>query len=86
MTKTDPALHTQTLALFLAYAKDAGNWGGAPLVGGNVILLGVREDRGLLTHAKKLGWLTTSVSDGDAWVQFTDEGRRVALSHGIDLS
>lgn len=75
----------KTLALLLAYAKDAGNWSGTPLVGGNVIVFGAREDRGYLTHAKKLGWVTTFISDGDAWVKFTDEGKRVADLHGVNL-
>jgi hypothetical protein len=40
------------MRLFDLYAGDAGNWSGAPLVGGNVGLLGEREDRGLLTWLK----------------------------------
>lgn len=33
--------------LFFDYARDAGNWGGTPLVGGNVG--GGREDNGNLS-------------------------------------
>jgi hypothetical protein len=36
-------LTEQSKALFLAYAKDAGNWGGTPLVGGNVRIQGWRD-------------------------------------------
>jgi len=63
-------------ALFIAYAKDAGNWSGNPLVGGNVG--GSKEDRGNLTHLKKLGLVKTWTDEGNIWLAFTEEGRRVA--------
>src|SRR4030095_17118644 len=50
---TTPALTPRTLALFLEYARDAGNWSGTPLVGGNVG--GSKEDRGNITQMKRAG-------------------------------
>jgi hypothetical protein len=73
-----------SLALFLAYAKDAGNWGGSPLVGGNVG--GSKEERGNLTQLKRAGLLTTFNDDGDTWIDFTEEGKALAAEHGVVLS
>jgi len=69
--------------LFLAYAEDAGNWNGMPLVGGNVG--GSKADAGALVHLKKQGLLTTSVSDGLSWISFTDKGREFALENGVTI-
>lgn len=70
-------------ALFLAYARDAGNWSGQPMVGGNVG--GTKEDRGNLTQLKQAGLLTT-VNDGRCmWVNFTDAGRAYAKANGVDI-
>jgi hypothetical protein len=73
----------RTLELFLAYAKDAGNWSGSPLVGGNVG--GSKEDRGNLTQMKKAGLVTTQVDEGNTWLYFTEAGRALAAEHGITL-
>jgi hypothetical protein len=70
-------------ALFLAYARDAGNWNGQPLVGGNVG--GSKEDRGNLTQLKRAGLITTFVDEGCTWIMFTDEGLCFASDNGIDL-
>lgn len=61
-------------ALFIAYAKDADNWGGTPPVGGNVG--GSAEDRGNLTQLKQAGVLVTFRSDGMTWVEFTEVGKQ----------
>jgi len=75
---------TQTsLDLFLAYARDAGNWSGTPLVGGNVG--GSKEDRGNLTQLKRAGLITTDKSDGETWVNFTTAGIALAAKHGIEI-
>lgn len=74
----------QSLQLFLAYAKDAGNWGGTPMVGGNVD--GSKEARGNLTQLKRAGLITTWVDEGIAWLAFTAEGVTLAKLHGIDVS
>jgi hypothetical protein len=77
-----------SLALFLAYANDAGNWSGTPLVGGNV---GgdVKAQRGNLTQLKKAGLIKTFTDDGDrpdlVWLEFTAAGKALATQHGIDL-
>jgi len=68
-------------ALFLAYANDAGNWGGIPLVGGNVG--GSRADAGNLTDLKKKGLLCTFESDKLEWVSFTPAGIDYALENGV---
>lgn len=73
----------QSLSVFLAYAKDAGNWGGTPLVGGNVG--GTTEERGNLTQLKRAGLITTFKSDGEVWVQFTEAGVAFAAEHGVEV-
>ena len=74
-------LTEQSLALFLAYAKDAGNWSGTPPVDGNVS--GTAEGRGNLTQMKRRGLITTFRYDGGAWVDFTPDGRALAAAHNI---
>lgn len=74
----------RSLELFLAYAEDAGNWGGTPLVGGNVG--GSKEDRGNLTQLKKAGLITTfSDEPGSHWIRFTDTGRALAAQHSVEI-
>lgn len=80
---TSPAVTDRSLSLFLAYARDAANWSGTPCVGGNVG--GTREDQGNLTQLKRAGLLTTFESDGSTFVQFTDAGRALARSHGVEI-
>lgn len=70
-----------SLKLFMDYAKDAGNWGGAPLIGGNVG--GGKEERGNVTQLKKAGLINTNVSDGCTWLHFTTLGIAFALVHGV---
>ena len=72
-----------SLAVFLAYANDADNWGGTPLVGGNVG--GTTAERGNLTQLKQAGLLDTFKSDGETWVDFTDAGKALAAEHGIKI-
>lgn len=79
MTKITPT----SLVLFLAYAKDAANWGGTPLIGGNVG--GTKEDRGNLTQLKRAGLIRTFRSDGLDWVEFTDAGIALAAEHQINI-
>lgn len=71
----------KSLAVFLAYAADAGNWSGSPLVGGNVG--GGKEERGNLTQLKKAGLITT-YNDMGLWIKFTDAGKKLAEEHGIE--
>ena len=72
-----------SLDLFLAYAEDADNWSGSPLVGGNVC--STKEDRGNLTQLKRAGLITTFKEDGDTWINFTSEGKKLAAEHGIEI-
>lgn len=70
--------------LFLAFARDAGNWSGSPLIGGNVG--GSKEERGNLTQLKKAGLIETS-NDGEGkdWLAFTDLGVDYAAEHGVEV-
>ena len=72
-----------SLKVFLAYANDAGNWSGVPLVGGNVG--GSKQERGNLTQLKQAGLITTQSEDGDTWIYFTDAGKKLAAEHGIEV-
>lgn len=72
----------RSLALFLAYAKDAKNWEGTPLVGGNVG--GSIEDRGNLTHLKQAGLILT-FRDNGLWIEFTTAGKALAAERGITI-
>lgn len=75
---------TQTsLEVFLAYARDAPNWSGTPLVGGNVG--GGPEERGNLTQLKRAGLITTFKGSGETWIDFTEKGRQLAAAHGIKV-
>jgi hypothetical protein len=76
-------LTPRSIELFLAYARDAGNWSGNPCVGGNVG--GSKEDRGNLTNLKRAGLIQTFKSDGQTWIEFTDEGRAFARERGIEI-
>lgn len=73
----------RSLALFLDYARDAGNWSGTPMIGGNVG--GSKEDRGNLTQLKKADLITTFRDEGCDWIIFTDAGADLAAKHGIDV-
>jgi hypothetical protein len=72
-----------SLKVFLAYARDAGNWSGTPLVGGNVG--GGTAERGNLTQLKQAGLITTFYDEGCTWITFTDAGKALAASNGVDL-
>jgi hypothetical protein len=72
-----------SLAVFFAYAADAVNWNGQPLVGGNVG--GSKEERGNITQLKKAGLITTEIDEGCTWLQFTANGKTLALEHGIEI-
>jgi hypothetical protein len=73
----------RSMKLFLDYARDADNWGGKPLIGGNVG--GYAEDRGNLTQLKQAGLITTFKYDGETWIDFTDTGRALAAEHGVEM-
>jgi hypothetical protein len=69
-------------AVFIAYAKDAGNWSGTPLVGGNVG--GSKGERGNLTQLKRAGLINTVRDEGCIWIYFTDAGKAYAKELGIE--
>jgi hypothetical protein len=84
----------ESLRVFLAYAKDADNWSGMPLIGygGNVALSreAARAERGNLTQLKQAGLITTETDQGPCgpcvWMRFTPAGIKLAAEHGVDLS
>ncbi len=73
MTIDQLNLTPATRDLLEKLVKDAGNWGGTPMLGGNFTF--TAEMRGNLTHLKRAGLLTTFRSDGCDWVNFTDLAR-----------
>lgn len=82
VTKTNEVTLTEgSLSLFLWYAKDASNWGGAPWLDGNRDF--TREDRGYLTQLKKAGLLTTTREGSGEFIVFTPSGISLAGEHGI---
>lgn len=80
-----------SLALFLALARDAGNWNGTPLFGGNAGTS--KAEQGNLTQLKRAGLVTTwderdrvnGLIQVSTWVEFTDKGRALAAEHGVAL-
>jgi len=76
-------LSPAALALFLEYAKDAENWNGQPLVGGNVDT--TPENKGHLTKLKTAGLISTFLEDGHLWLDFTPAGKALALQHNIAI-
>ena len=76
-------LTEKSKALFKAYAEDAGNWSGTPLVGGNVG--GSQEDNGNLTHLKKMELVETFEYEREIWINFTDKGKALAKEMGIGI-
>ncbi len=86
-TEIKNTLTTLELALFTEYAKDAPNWAGCPMVGGNVTHN--KERDGVLTSLKKKG-LVQTFGDSDnkriVWLEFTDDGRSLAASIGHPIN
>ena len=76
-------LSPNALSLFRLYWQDAGNWSGTPMLNGNVSLLGSKEDRGLITHLKMAGLITTFSDEGCSFLSFTDKGKKFGESIGL---
>ena len=76
-------LTPRSYELLIDHMKDAPNWSGAPLVGGNVKF--TKEDRGNLTQLKRAGLITTQLDEGNVWMYFTASGKELAAELGIDL-
>lgn len=81
----DSAITEGTKALFVALVKDAGNWSGMPLFGGNVG--GSPASKGHLTHLKKFDLLYTEEDYDEmlSWVIFTDLGLAYASFLGMEI-
>ena len=80
---TTVILTEASTALFLEFARDADNWNGQPLVGGNVTI--TKEERGNLTQLKRAGLVTTFVEEGNTRLDFTDAGKALAATHSIKI-
>lgn len=74
------SITSQSLALFLSLANDAGNWSGTPMVDIS------KEEKGNLTQLKRAKLLTTMTEDGVTFAFFTEAGRALAAEHGIALA
>lgn len=70
-------LTVESKKLFKEFALDADNWSGMPLVNGNVEVN--RKTRGNLSDLVKKGLVKVETSDGDEWVIFTEEGKKLAF-------
>ena len=77
-------LSANVAELFRLYFEDADNWSGTPMVGGNVTLLGEREDRGLLAHLKTAGLVKTFKEEGCVFLSFTPKGFDYAKAQGFE--
>lgn len=65
---TTPNITEKSLQLFIAFAGDAANWNGTPLVSLTA------AQRGNLVQLKKAGLVRTFESDGQTWLAFTALG------------
>lgn len=74
-------------SLLRAYANDAANWSGVPLVGGNVPHR--KADDGWLTELKMKGLVATQEDNNDPslrWLYFTGPGKQfVKMNFEIDI-
>lgn len=77
------AITEKSKEIFLAYARDAENWAGTPLIGGNVG--GGKEERGNITQLKRAGLVTTFNDEGFTFVQFTPAGIAYAKENGVEV-
>lgn len=85
--KLSVKLSPKSEALFRDLIKDADNWSGTPLFGGNVG--GDKKSAGNLTDLKKKELLTTCQDEENKncqWVHFTDKGLDLAKEMGLDVS
>lgn len=69
----------RSLDVFRAYAEDAINWDGAPLLSGDA------AERGNVTQLKRAGFIETFKDEGCTWIYFTDRGVELARAMGIEL-
>lgn len=82
--KTTIAMTEASQKLFRFYSKDASNWSGNPYLGGNRDF--TKEDRGNLTHLKKLGLLTTTRDEFGEYITFTEDGKKLAKElFGVEI-
>ena len=86
MEASEIRLTEESHAAFMEYANDAPNWGGTPLISGNVS--GSKKRNGNLTDLKRKGLIVTQPDDERPslhWLTFTGLGRDYSKLHGIDI-
>ncbi len=79
-------LTEQEYDLFWAYANDAGNWSGSPMVGGNVNHKKAHD--GLLSSLKTKGYIYTEKDTDNpriTWMHFTSKGEKLCEEIGFPL-
>jgi hypothetical protein len=81
--QTIMSLTPASLALFIAFAEDAGNWNGMPMVNGNVEVS--KQQRGNLSDLVQKGIVRVEDDGGDSFVVFTQQGRECALLFGCEI-
>lgn len=79
----DQLLTAASHRLFCDLAHDADNWGGEPMLGGNISSNAAL--RGNIADLKKKGLITTFRDEGNTFVQFTETGKAHAAALGINL-
>lgn len=82
-------LTTRSQEIFMAFAKDAGNWSGMPIIGANVDIQG-SQDRGNLSDLVQKGLISIhdDKNQGQATVQFicfTEAGKAFAKENGVTI-
>jgi hypothetical protein len=75
----------KSLEFFIKCAKDAGNWGGSPMIGPGSNIDNGPAERGNLTQLKRAGLVETFKDCGDTFMSFTNAGKALASEHGIKI-
>lgn len=78
-SQTQVHITPKSLALFIMFADDAGNWSGTPLVSLTA------AQRGNLVQLKKAGLVRTFESDDQTWLAFTALGYELACDQSEDF-
>jgi hypothetical protein len=81
MKNLNKDLSEKCLSLFIAYAQDAGNWDGLPVIGGNIN--STLENNGYLGDLVKKGYIETEWFESGQFIRFTNKGKELAEENGI---
>ena len=80
-TATPTALTADSLALFLALARNAGNWSGTPILDELTA-----DQKGNLSDLKKKKLIRVFLHEGCRFAEFLPAGDALALAHGVDIA